>query len=161
MPREVLDWTPFSNNQLLLAGRASLIVNPRSVLAAPHRGLPLAATPLPERSVPHVVACTILWPFSPNRELAQRWLVDQQLDYAAHERASHLNLSAWRDDGRTVASGSPGPTNGAVQELLDSSVLTRTARRVAVGKATPAEGAQQAAAQAEPVFRKWREAKLI
>jgi multiple sugar transport system substrate-binding protein len=161
MPGEVLDWTPFSNNQLLLAGRASLIVNPRSVLTAPHRGLPLAATPLPERSVPHVVACTILWPFSSNRELAQRWLVDQQLDYAAHERASRLNVSAWHDDGRTVAAGSPGPTNGAVQELLESSVLTRTARHVAVGRLTPEEGARQAAAEAEPIFRRWRDAKLI
>jgi multiple sugar transport system substrate-binding protein len=157
LEREVLDWTPYSNNQLLASGHGSLIVDPR----VPRSGLPLAATPIPRRSAPWVVGCTILWRFSKQRELAQRWLVDQQLDFAAHERASRLLVSGWRDDGRTLPAGWPGPTNAAVQELLDGFVLTRTARHVAQGAVSAEEGARQAAAQAEPVFRKWREAGLI
>jgi multiple sugar transport system substrate-binding protein len=157
LPHEVLDWTPYANNQLLATGIASLIVDPR----VPAGARPVAATPAPPRSAPWVVGCTILWRFSKNRELAQRWLVDQQLDYAAHERASGLVVSGWRDDGRTLPAGWPGPTNAAVQELVDAFLLTRTARHVAQGAVTAEEGARQAAAAAEPVFRKWREAGLI
>jgi multiple sugar transport system substrate-binding protein len=156
LEREVLDWTPYSNNQLLASGGGSLIVNPRAPVGA--RGV--AVSPVPRRAAPWVVGCTILWRFARNRELAQKWLVDQQLDYAAHERASRLVVSGWRDDGRTVAAGFPGSTNAAVQELLDAFVLTRTARHVAQGAVGAEEGARQAAAQAEPVFRKWREAGL-
>jgi multiple sugar transport system substrate-binding protein len=160
MPREVGDWTPVSNNQFLVAGRASLIVNPRSALHAPHRKLPLEATALPVRSAPWVVGCTILWPFSKSRELAERWLVDQQLSYAEHARASRLNVSGWTET-TTVASGWPGPTNAAVQELVDAFALPTVARRVARGNLTAPEGARTIAEQARPVFEKWREAKLI
>jgi multiple sugar transport system substrate-binding protein len=160
MPREVTDWTPVSNNQFLVAGRASLIVNPRSALAAPHRGLPLAASPLPVRSAPYVVGCTILWPFSRNRELAERWLVDQQLSYGDHVRVSKLNVSAWTET-TSVPAGWPGQTNAAVQELVDAFLLPAIARQVARGRSTAEDGARSAAEQARPVFEKWREAKLI
>jgi multiple sugar transport system substrate-binding protein len=165
LPHEVIDWTPVSNDQLLFAGRASLIANPISVLTQAKRiGLPhpLAASPLPVRSAPHVVGCSILWRFSRNRDLAERWLVDQQLGASEHLAASGgLNVPAWRSAGTTVAAGHPGPTNAAIQELLDGFVLPTTARRVAQGALTPEEGAKQAAERAQPVFRKWKEAKLI
>jgi multiple sugar transport system substrate-binding protein len=167
MPREVTDWTPLSNNQLLFSGGASLIANPASAIAAAHRvGLPLElrASPLPGRSIPHTIGCWVLWRFSPNRELAERWLVDQQLAIAAHARASGgLNVPAWGNPnaGGVVGAGHPGPTNAAVQELLDAFVLPAAARRVALGKVTAEEAAADAEAQAREVFRKWREAKLI
>jgi multiple sugar transport system substrate-binding protein len=167
MPREVTDWTPSSNNQLLFSGGASLIANPVSAVATAKRvGLPfeLAASPLPGRSVPHTIGCWILWRFSSNRELAKRWLVDQQLDAAAHARASGgLNVPAWGNDdaGDVVGAGHPGPTNGAVQELIDGFVLPAAARRVAVGKATAEEAAAGLEALAREVYRKWRDAKLI
>jgi multiple sugar transport system substrate-binding protein len=167
MPAEVTGWTPASNNQLLFAGGASLIANPASAVAAARRvGLPfeLRASPLPGRSVPHTIGCWLLWRFSPNRELAQRWLVDQQLAAAAHVRASGgLNVPAWGNAqaGSVVGAGYPGPTNGAVQELLEAFVLPTAARRVALGKATAEEAAADADAQTRAIFRKWREAKLI
>jgi multiple sugar transport system substrate-binding protein len=167
MPREVTDWTPASNNQLLFGGGASLIANPVSAVTTAKRvGLPfeLAASPLPGRSVPHTIGCWIVWRFSANRELAQRWLVDQQLAGAGHARASEgLNVPAWGDTrgGGVVGAGHPGPTNGAVQELIDGFALPAAARRVAVGKVTAEEAAADLAAQARETFRKWREARLI
>jgi multiple sugar transport system substrate-binding protein len=165
VPREAIDWTPASNNQLLFSGRASLIANAVSAVAQAKRvGLPypLAASPLPVRSMPSLVGCTILWPFSPSRELAERWLVDQQLGAHEHFVASGgLNVPAWRTVGTTVAAGYPGPTNGAIQELLESYLLTTTARHVGQGTVTAAEGARQLAERAEPIFQKWREAGLI
>jgi multiple sugar transport system substrate-binding protein len=167
MPREVTDWTPASNNQLLFSGGASLIANPVSAVTTAKRvGLPfeLAASPLPGRSVPHTIGCWVLWRFSHNHELAQRWLVDQQLLAAAHARASGgLNVPAWGNPhaGRVVGAGHPGPTNGAVQELLEAFVLPAAARRVALGKTTADEAAADLGAEAREVYRKWREAKLI
>ncbi len=169
LPREVIDWSPASNNQLLFAGRAALIANPVSVLArAQQVGLPFAkvlrATPLPRLSVPHTIGCWILWRFSPNRTLAERWLVDQQLDYAAHVRTSGgLNVPAWGNErtGGVVGAGYPGPTNGAVQELLDGFVLPTLARRVGQRQLTAAQAAAEGEAQARAIFRKWREARLI
>jgi multiple sugar transport system substrate-binding protein len=188
MPREVLDWNPASNNQLLSVGRASLIVNAVTALRSPLAGK-LAFAPLPtgsagRLSVPYSVGAYVLWSFSHNRELAQRFLVDQQLGYREHfVRSGFLNVPAWpaaaggfgrmrRLAGerygavaeaarQTVGAGHPGPTNGAVQELLDGFVVPTAARRVAQGRQTPAEAADDAAKQAEAVFAKWREAKLI
>jgi ABC-type glycerol-3-phosphate transport system substrate-binding protein len=188
LPREAIEWSAASNNQLLFAGRASLIVNPLTTLAAAERaGLPfrLRLSPLPERSVPHTVGCYVLWRFSRNRELAERWLVDQQLGYREHfVRSGFLNVPAWTravPDGfagmrrlagpryapavdaaaRTVPAGYPGPTDAAVQELLDAFLLPTAARRVAQGKQTAAEALADAAEFAQTVLRKWREAKLI
>jgi ABC-type glycerol-3-phosphate transport system substrate-binding protein len=188
MPREVLDWNPASNNLLLAAGRASLIVNPLTALRSQPAGRlglsPLPAGPAGRLSVPHSVGIYVLWRFSPNRELAQRFLVDQQLAYREHlVRSGFLNVPAWPAAAggfermralagerlapiveaarHTVGAGHPGPTNGAVQELLDGFLVQSAARAVAQGRRTAAEAADDAATQAEAVFAKWREAKLI
>jgi multiple sugar transport system substrate-binding protein len=175
LPREVVDWHPASNNQFLGAGRGSLIVNPLTALRGSR--LPLAASPLPAHAVPHTTGCYVLWRFSPNRALAERFLVDQQLAYREHfARSGSLNVPAWPGAvpelariapevaaaaARTVNAGWPGPTNGAVQELSESFVVPTMARRVAQGRATAEDAAAQAGEQARAVFAKWREAKLI
>jgi len=195
MPREVVEWTPASNNQYLFAGRASLVVNPATAVADADRvRLPLArdlqlgrppAGPAARVAVPHTVGCYVLWRFSQNRELAERYLVDQQLAYREHfVRSGFTNVPAWTGavpggfDGmrrlsggrfgavvdtaaRTVAAGSPGPTNGAVQELLDGFLVATMARRVAQGQATVEDALADAHAQAREVFDRWREARLI
>ena len=129
LEREVLDWTPYSNNQLLTSGRGSLIVDPRAPLGARD----VSVSPVPRRAAPWVVGCTILWRFSRNRELAQRWLVDQQLDYAAHERASRLVVSGWRDathgGGRLPGADERGRAGAARRLRADPDGAARRAGR--------------------------------
>jgi ABC-type glycerol-3-phosphate transport system substrate-binding protein len=186
MPREVIQWNPASNNQLLFAGRASLITNPLTVIRAAERvRLPFAdrlgLAPLPGGvSAPHTTGSYVLWPFSPNRELAERYLVDQQLAYGEHfVRSGFLNVPAWTaavPDGfagmrrlaapryaavADAAAQAVGVTDGAEQELLDGFIVPTIARRVAQGSISAADAAAQAGKQAEDVYRKWREAKLI
>ncbi len=186
MPREVVQWNPASNNQLLFAGRGSWIANPLTALRAAERvALPvagrLALAPLPGGvSAPHTTGCYVLWPFSRNRELAERYLVDQQLAYREHfVRSGCLNVPAWTGavpGGLTgmrrlagpryaavadAAAQAVGVTDGAQQELLDAFVVPTIARRVAQESVSAADAAAQAGKQAEAVYAKWRDAKLI
>ena len=62
---------------------------------------------------------------------------------------------------RTVGPAHPGPTDAAVQELVETFVVPTMGRRVAQGKATPDEAIEDADRIARAADEKWREAKLI
>jgi multiple sugar transport system substrate-binding protein len=106
MTSEVFGWNPASNNQFLYSGTGSLILNPISATrAAEELELPFAHAlrlgPVPrgpaERIAPaHTTGVYVIWKFSRQKELAKRYLIDQQVAYREHLARSRLyNLPAW------------------------------------------------------------------
>jgi multiple sugar transport system substrate-binding protein len=84
--RQVLDWEPPSNNQLLLSGKGSLAVNAISVIrSAEDLQLPFAnelwlwpapSGPYGRPSLAQYTSVYSIWTFAKNSESAQRFLVD-------------------------------------------------------------------------------------
>ena len=82
----IFSWNPASNNQDLLAGHASLILNAISATRTPEdQNLPfsdqLAIWPIPigphgRLGLEHLMGCWSIWKFAQNRENAQQFLVD-------------------------------------------------------------------------------------
>src|SRR4029077_14951608 len=83
---EVFTWTPPSNNQAMLAGRVSFVMNAISITRQAEREhLPIDSkimiSPALKGSArriaaEHVMNCYVIWNFAENKEGAQQFLVD-------------------------------------------------------------------------------------
>jgi multiple sugar transport system substrate-binding protein len=83
---EVFTWTPPSNNQAMLAGRVSFVMNAISITRQSEREkLPIDSKimvspalkgPVRRIAAEHVMNCYVIWEFAENREGAQKFLID-------------------------------------------------------------------------------------
>lgn len=113
MTPEVFAWTAASNNQAYNAGRLSLALNaisiPRVLEGAPWTTTPQNTrlmentwiAPVPRGPVrrfglEHVMGVYVIWKFAKNKEMAKKYLVDQQLNYTKHfTESGFYNFPAW------------------------------------------------------------------
>ena len=83
---EVFTWTPPSNNQAMLAGRVSYVMNAISITRQSEREkLPIDAKimvspalkgPVRRIAAEHVMNCYVIWEFAENKDGAQKFLID-------------------------------------------------------------------------------------
>jgi multiple sugar transport system substrate-binding protein len=83
---EVFTWTPPSNNQAMLAGRVSYVMNAISITRQSEREKmpidskimisPALKGPVRRIAAEHVMNCYVIWEFAENKEGAQKFLVD-------------------------------------------------------------------------------------
>jgi multiple sugar transport system substrate-binding protein len=83
---EVFTWTPPSNNQAMLAGRVSFVMNAISITRQSEREhMPIDAKimvspalkgPVRRIAAEHVMNCYVVWEFAENKEGAQQFLID-------------------------------------------------------------------------------------
>jgi multiple sugar transport system substrate-binding protein len=83
---EVFTWTPSSNNQAMLAGRTSFVMNAVSITRQAEREhLPIDSKimvsqalkgPVRRIAAEHVMNCYVVWDFAENKEGAQQFLID-------------------------------------------------------------------------------------
>jgi multiple sugar transport system substrate-binding protein len=113
MTPEVFAWTAASNNQAFNAGRLSLAMNAISISRV-LEGPPWTTTPQNTRlmedtwiapiprgparrmGLEHVMGVYVIWKFAKNKEMAKKYLVDQQLNYTRHfTESGFYNFPAW------------------------------------------------------------------
>ncbi|HEX9255836.1 MAG TPA: twin-arginine translocation signal domain-containing protein [Candidatus Angelobacter sp.] len=83
---EVFTWTPPSNNQAMLAGRVSFVMNAISITRQAEREhlpidgkimiSPALKGPVRRIAAEHVMNCYVVWNFAENKEGAQQFLID-------------------------------------------------------------------------------------
>ena len=83
---EVFTWTPPSNNQAMLAGRTSFVMNAISISRQSERDkMPIDSKimvskalkgPVRRIAAEHVMNCHVIWEFAENKEGAQQFLID-------------------------------------------------------------------------------------
>jgi multiple sugar transport system substrate-binding protein len=83
---EVFTWTPPSNNQAMLAGRVSFVMNAISITRQSEREKmpidskimisPALKGPVRRIAAEHVMNCHVIWEFAENKEGAQKFLID-------------------------------------------------------------------------------------
>ena len=104
MSDEVFAWTAASNNQAFLAGRLSVALNAISIVrSAEDSGNASLSDDTWLASIPrgpvmrlgneHVMGVYVIWKFAKNKEAAQKYLVDQQLNYQDHFCAASTTTS--------------------------------------------------------------------
>ena len=197
----VFSWNPSSNNQLMLSGKGSLIMNAISTIRrADDLGMPFARDlwiwPVPGGAggrigVGQYTGVYSVWKFARNIPAAERFLADLCLaapyavpassffNYPSFPGAYPLKriYRAAAADTRppkgkysiltTVASehtrnaGYPGPTNAAVQEVLDRYLLPRMFAEVSQGRMSAADSVRATTAEMRAIWRRWRAAKKI
>jgi multiple sugar transport system substrate-binding protein len=146
---------------------------------------PVPAGPVARLSPPSVMNVYVIWRFSRNQELAKQFLVDHALNYReAFLRSEFFNLPPFpgtvADLGALVAHdtqaqpadryalladatswsttlGHPGPTNAAIDEVVNQYLIPQMFAAAAKGEMTPEEAVEAAEAQIAPIFEKWRE----
>jgi multiple sugar transport system substrate-binding protein len=84
--QEVFTWTPPSNNQAMLAGRVSFVMNAISITRQSEREhmpidskimiSPALKGPVRRMAAEHVMNCYVIWEFAENKEGAQQFLID-------------------------------------------------------------------------------------
>jgi len=127
----------------------------------------------------------VIWKFTPQPDLAKQFLVD--LTFASRDaflRSSFYNLPAFPgavpDLADVVATdpmarpakkyalladaaswstniGSPGAFNAAIDEVINSFVLSKMFSAAARGEKSPADAVAAAEAEMRPIFEQWRE----
>ena len=107
MSDEVFAWTAASNNQAFLAGRLSVALNAISIVrSAEDQGNQALSDDTWLASIPrgpamrlgneHVMGVYLIWKFAKNKEAAQKYVVDQQLNYQDHfVRSKYYNFPPW------------------------------------------------------------------
>jgi multiple sugar transport system substrate-binding protein len=106
MTNDVFGWNPASNNNFLYSGTASMILNAVSATRTPEQqGLPFSDNlwiwpipkgPVARQGLEHVMGIYVIWKFSKNKQLAKKYLIDQQLAYQQHfEQSQFYNFPAW------------------------------------------------------------------
>jgi multiple sugar transport system substrate-binding protein len=107
MSDEVFAWTAASNNQAFLAGRLSVALNAISIArSAEDAGNQALSDDTWLASIPrgpamrmgneHVMGTYLIWKFAKNKEAAQKYAVDQMLNYRDHFiRSKYYNFPPW------------------------------------------------------------------
>jgi multiple sugar transport system substrate-binding protein len=194
MTEEIFFWDDAADNRFLASGKGSLTFDPVSAIRAIEQqdrqlaekiGLRAPPAAPAGRLFPQFAQCYAIWNFSPNQELAKRFLVDLALDYREpFMRSGFQNIPAFpgsvpdlpgilaadpaaRPAGKyTVLAdatawstniGHPGDTNPAVVEVFNQSILTRMFAAAAQGKMSAQDAVKAADAQVKPIFEKWRQ----
>jgi multiple sugar transport system substrate-binding protein len=154
------------------------------VLAAKIELLPVPAGPA-GRSNPYVVSVYMIWKFSQNQEAAKDFLVDLATEYQEPFIQSQYYQApsfpgAVKDFGDLVASdvrakppgkygllagaaewttnvGHPGHTNAAIDEVIQSSLISQMFASAARGEMSPEESVRAAEAKIKPIYERWRQ----
>jgi multiple sugar transport system substrate-binding protein len=106
MSNDIFGWNSASNNNFLYSGTASMILNAVSATRTPEQqGLPFTDNlwiwpipkgPVARQGLEHVMGIYVTWKFAKNKELAKKYLIDQQLAYQQHfEQSQFYNFPAW------------------------------------------------------------------
>jgi multiple sugar transport system substrate-binding protein len=107
MSDEVFAWTAASNNQAFLAGRLSVALNAISIVrSAEDSGNQALSDDTWLASIPrgpvqrlgneHVMGVYLIWKFAKNKEAAQKYVVDQMLNYEDHfVQSKFYNFPPW------------------------------------------------------------------
>jgi multiple sugar transport system substrate-binding protein len=107
MSDEVFAWTAASNNQAFLAGRLSVALNAISIArSAENQGNVALSDDTWLASIPrgpamrlgneHVMGVYLIWKFAKNKEAAQKYVVDQMINYREHFlRSGYYNFPPW------------------------------------------------------------------
>jgi multiple sugar transport system substrate-binding protein len=192
MTDEVFSWDGTSNNRHLASGKGSLILNAISALRAIEAQDPVLARKvelLPTPAGPegragtglYVMGVSVIWRFSPNQELAKRFLADLVLNYREPFRRSGLynlpafpgavpdlkELTAAEVTGKyafladatawSTNLGHPGHVNAAIDEVVNQYLVPKMFAAAARGEMTPEEAVRAAEARITTIFEKWRE----
>jgi hypothetical protein len=202
MTEEVFAWNPASNNDGLIAGQLSYILNSISAWRTAQESIPEIAKDVffvpalegPERQLAaqHVMYNWITPKFSQNFDAAQEFLLHytENLPRAAYESKlydfpgypEHVpQLEGWLDEDPFTIEGDdptklqplksavdwstnlgyPGPASPAVGEINGTFILPNMLARVARGNQEPEESVEQAHAECEEIFEKWRNEGLV
>ena len=107
MSDEVFAWTAATNNQAFLAGRLSVALNAISIVrSAEDSGNQALSDDTWLASIPrgpvqrlgneHVMGVYLIWKFAKNKEAAQKYVVDQMLNYEDHfVQSKFYNFPPW------------------------------------------------------------------
>ena len=107
MSDEVFAWTAASNNQAFLAGRLSVALNAISIVrSAEDSGNQALSDDTWLASIPrgpvqrlgneHVMGVYLIWKFAKNKDAAQKYVVDQMLNYEDHfVQSKFYNFPPW------------------------------------------------------------------
>lgn len=115
MARDVLSWDARSNNDYLLAGTGSLIMNAVSALRTIEKNKPdLGATiglakmpkgPVQRLGLEHVLGVYVIWKFAANQEAAKKFLVDLVVNYReAFVQSESYNMPSFPGSVKDLAS---------------------------------------------------------
>jgi len=106
LTNEIFGWNPASNNQFLISGKGSMILNAVSATRTPEDlKLPFSDDlwiwPIPKgpggrMGLEHVMGVYVIWKFSKQKQLAKKFLIDQQLAYRDHfVQSKFYNFPGW------------------------------------------------------------------
>ena len=106
MTDEVFAWTAASNNQAFVGGRLSVALNAISICRTAELQNQAIADDTWLASIPrgpemrmgneHVMGVYLIWKFAQNKEAAQKYVVDQMLNYREHfVRSGYYNFPPW------------------------------------------------------------------
>ena len=195
MTDEVFTWDDaVTDNRFLASGKGSFIIDPVGAIRAIEQQDPQLAEKIGLRSppagsagrlFPHSVHTYVVWKFSPNQDLAKRFLVDLTLDYREPVIQSRFyNLPSFpgsvadlpgilaadtttRPEGKygvladavtwSTNVGHPGDTNPAVTEVFNQFLISKMFVAAARGEMSAEEAVAGAETQIKPIFEKWRE----
>jgi maltose-binding protein MalE len=202
MTEEVFAWNPASNNEGLIAGQLSYILNSISAWRTAQESIPDIAKDVffvpalegPERQLAaqHVMYNWITPKFSENFDAAQEFLLHYtaNLPRAAYESKLYdfpgypeqvPQIEDWLDEDPFTIEGDdptklqplktaidwstnlgyPGPASPAIGEINGTFILPNMLARVARGNQEPEESVEQAHAECEEIFEKWRNEGLV
>jgi multiple sugar transport system substrate-binding protein len=194
MTDDVFAWDPASNNRYLASGTGSMILNAVSAvraiegqnpeLAAKIRLAPAPAGPAARLALPHLIGIYVVWRFSKNHDVAQRFLIDLALagreaflrsgfynippfSGMVPEMEAVVGIDAAQPAGKysfipkaaswSTNLGHPGGANAALDEVFETFLVPRMFAAAARGAKTPEQSVADADAEARPIFDKWRE----
>jgi multiple sugar transport system substrate-binding protein len=146
---------------------------------------PVPQGPVRRLGPAHAIQTYVIWKFATNIDGAKQFLVDYIEQFRHGFLASELyNMPSFphtvpdmqvllSHDAKatppdkykvladaetwTTNAGYPGHTNAAIAEIYNSGLIGKLMGQAATGKLTPEEALNQADAQAQRIFQKWRE----
>ncbi len=199
MSPEVLSWSASSNNNFILSGNGALVFNALSALRTIEKKKPDLAKniflakypggPAQQMAPTNITNVYSIWKFSPNIDLAKKFLVDLILAYdTAFSKSESYNLPAFPGSVKNIQAlmtkdavavpsdkyalmttadrwttnfGDPGACNAAEMEVLDAFIIPKMFALVAQEMMAPTEAAQWAENAIKPIFEKWQERGMI
>jgi multiple sugar transport system substrate-binding protein len=199
MSPEVLSWSASSNNNFILSGSGSLVFNALSALRTIEKKKPDLAKNIflaqfpggPARQVvpTNIMNVYSIWKFSPNIDLAKKFLIDLILAYeTAFSKSESYNLPAFPGSVKNIQTllskdavavpadkyalminaeqwttnyGEPGTSNAGEMEVLDTFIIPKMFALVAQDMMSAADAAKWAESAVKPIFEKWQGRGLI
>jgi multiple sugar transport system substrate-binding protein len=199
MTPEILAWSASSNNTYIASGRGPLVVNAVSGLRTIEKKnadlaknvllAPLPAGPAKRLGPQNVLGAYVIWKFSPNIDLAKKFLIDYITNYStAYQKSESYNLPAFpgtvpdlkqllandpvadpKDKYVMLATaqewstniGYPGSSNAAENEVFDAFIIPKMFALVAQEMMEAGEAAKWAESAIKPIFEKWTQRGLV